>query len=267
VVDPDSSEETVAMVRSHRTRADRVESSLKLAVRSIACAMIWVGGCAPVADHGGCSEDADCDDERGQVCDVEASECIDKVVDTTTTGTATPTLTGVTVPFHRGTVCYAESVQAGARIPVSLTPCLHPCLTVSKHFHSNYYSCIGASCDAWAFVYFTADGANCPADAFGAFDRTMCDVTQTVALGVNSTIGDNEPVQGTMTLEVPYLTNEDVQVIDAAGRDIDLMNMKIAQYPSQANRVAGDIDLNAANPAPPEMCDGATNCVCKDIGF
>jgi hypothetical protein len=263
------------MVRSHRTQADRVvplPMLRSLAVRSIACAIVWVGGCAPVADHGGCSEDADCDDERGQVCDVEASECIDKVVDTTTTGTATPTLTGVPMAFHRGTVCYADAVQAGSPIPVSFTPCLNPCLEPMEHFHSNYYSCIGASCDAWAFVYFLVDGVGCPPDAFGSFDRTMCDVTTTVHLddGIATTIGpedDKQPVQGTMTLDVPFLTNEDVQAIHAAKGDIDLMNTKIAQYPMQDNRLVGKVDMKAGNPAPPAMCDGATNCVCKDIGF
>ncbi len=250
------------MVRSHR-----VLTSPSL---FFACVLAWVGGCAPVADHGDCSEDADCD-ERGQVCDVEASACIDKVVDTTSTGPATPTFTAAPVAFHRGTVCYADSVQSGLPIPVSFTPCLHPCLTVSMHYHSNYYSCIGASCDAWAYVYFLADGTSCPADAFGAFDRTMCDVTQTVHLGgIATTIGegdDKQPVQGTMTLDVPFLTNEDIQVIHAADRDIALMNMKIAQYPMQDNRLVGDIDMRSDNAAPPAMCDGATNCVCKEIGF
>jgi hypothetical protein len=235
-------------------------------VRSIACALVWVGGCAPAADQGDCTADSDCEG-RGEICDVEAAECIAGPVDTTSTGTATSTFTGVPVPFHRGTVCYAESVKAGETIPVTLIPCLNPCLTVSQHFHSNYYSCFGSSCDAWAFVYFLADGVDCTPDAFGSFDRTTCDVTNAVDLSIKSTINETDPVLGTMTLEVPFLTNDDVQVIHAANRDIDLMKMKVEQYPSQDNRVAGEISLRTDNPAPPAMCNGAENCTCKDIGF
>jgi len=249
------------------TNSPNALPSARVLVRSIACAIAFVGGCAPAADQGECRIDSDCEG-RGEICDVEASACIDGPLDTSSTGTATPTLTGVPVPFHRGTVCFAESVQAGAPVPVSLVPCLHPCLTAGSHFHSNYYSCYGSSCDAWAFVYFIADGVDCPADAFGSFPRNMCDfTTPAIDLSIGTTINDGEPVLGTMTLEVPFLTNEDVQVIDAAGRDTDLMNMKIGQYATQDNRIAGEISLLAGNPAPPAMCNGAENCTCKDIGF
>ena len=237
------------MVRSHRDALARIihfpmhRVHARALVRSIACALVWVGGCAPAADQGECSVDADCEG-RGEVCDVDAAACIDGPLDTSSTGTATPTLTAVPVPFHRGTVCYSESVKAGSPVPVSLAPCLHPCLTAGAHFHSNYYSCVGSTCDAWAFVYFLADGVDCPADAFGSFPRNECDFTQNpVNLSIGTTIGEGEPVLGTMTLEVPFLTNADVQVIDAAGRDTDLMNMKIDQYATQDNRIAGDISL------------------------
>jgi len=239
----------------------------RCAVRSVAFSglLAWVGACAPAADPGECGVDEDCD--RGQMCEVAVAECVDIPIDTTSTGTATPTFTDQVVAFHRGRVCFADKVQSGQKVPITLDPCFHPCLTRTSFHHKNYYSCLGSSCDAWAMMYIVASGDACPADAFGSFDRTMCSFTSPVELGIGSTIGENDPVQGTMTLEIPFLTNEDVQVIHAAGGDIELTQQKIEQYPSLPGRIAGDISLLSSNPAPPEMCNGAENCTCVEIGF
>lgn len=261
------------MSRRNRAEEFRVQFHRRdtSVVRWIACAsvLLAVGGCAPAADSGDCGENDPCEG-RGQMCDLEASECIDIVVDTTNTETPAPAnFTDKAAPFHRGTVCFAESVQAGMAVPVALIPCFHSCMTSSTHHHKNYYSCLGSSCDAWASVYYTLDGVDCPADAFGAFPKEMCVFPEPVNLSIGTTIGEGEAVQGTMTLEVPFLTNEDAAIIDAAADDteLELMKMRIEQYPPQDARIVGEIDLRSANPAPPAMCNGAENCTCKEIGF
>lgn len=265
------------MLRANRVEAFRGSSRIHRdrcdigVVRSIACAAIgallgWVGGCAPAADQG-CGADNDCQG-RGQMCDVDVGECVDKVIDTSSTeNPAQADFTGKAVPFHRGTVCFTPSVQAGQKTPVALIPCLHPCLTTTTHHHKNYYSCVGSSCEAWATVYFDASGAACPPDAFGGFAKEMCVFPEPVNLNIGSTIGDGNPVQGTMTLEVPFLTNEDAAIIAAASDDTELMKMRIEQYPQQDSRIVGDIDLKSGNPVPPETCMGETNCTCVEIGF
>lgn len=221
--------------------------------------------CAPTVDNDGCSADVDCHG-RAEVCDVALSMCVPKVVDITSTENPAPAnFTGKAVPFHRGQVCMPHSVKSGSDVPVRLVPCLHPCLTQGAFKHKHYYECIGSRCDAWAVMYVTADGTNCPADAFSAFDRTMCVSGTPIDLAIGTTI-DSGPVNGTMSFEVPFLTNADAAAI-ASNFEVDAIQEKIDQYPEDDARVPGgmDISLSPANPEPPANCE--SGCDCFDVGF
>jgi hypothetical protein len=224
--------------------------------------------CAPQAEQAECSETTACG--RGQICDLEVNECVDAEVDTQSTETPAPmTFSAKPVPFFRGRVCTVHDVQAGAAIPIRLDPCLHPCLTSNSFHHKHYYSCVGTRCDAWAMAYFDAASITegCPADAFEKFDRSMCVFDKPVDLSITATV-DGEPVQGSLSLEVPFLNNQDTAEIAVNFDDTELIRSKIEQYPKDEARVVGGkpITLTAQSPAPPESCaDGA--CPCYEIGF
>lgn len=240
------------------------------AVLSLACAasigmVAGLASCAPTVDNDGCSADVDCQG-RAEVCDLTIGMCVPKDVDTTTTESPAPNnFTGKAVPFHRGQVCLPHAVKSGFDVPVRMTPCLHPCLTQGAYKHKHYYECIGSTCDAWAVMYVNVDGTNCPADAFGAFDRSMCVSGTPVDLTIGTTI-DSGPVNGTMSFEVPFLTNADAAAI-AADFEVPAIQAKIDQYPEDDARMPGGkvISLSPANPEPPATCE--TGCDCYDIGF
>ncbi len=225
-------------------------------------------GCSPTIDNDGCSQDVDCTG-RGQVCDILDNACIPAVVDTTATESPAPmTFSTAIVPFHRGQVCLPQDVKSGSNIPVTLIPCFHPCLDQGMFKHKHYYECVGARCDAWAVMYIEASSIpeGCPADAFGAFDRSLCSNAPVVNLAVGTTI-DSGPVNGTMAFEIPFLTNADAAAIAANFDDDALIQDRIDQYPADDKRVPGgrEISLSPNHPEPPASCE--TGCTCFDVGF
>jgi hypothetical protein len=224
--------------------------------------------CAPKAEVADCSETKAC--PRGEVCDLEVNECIDAGLEVENTENPAPmTFSAKAVPFFRGKVCTVHDVKAGAAIPIRLDPCLHPCLTSNSFHHKHYYSCVGTRCDAWAMMYVDAASVaeGCPADAFAKFDKEMCVYAKPVDLSITVKV-DEEPVQGTVSLEVPFLSNLDAAAIAADFDNTDLINEKIEQYPKDDKRIVGGkpITLSAASPAPPASCEGDA-CTCYEIGF
>lgn len=223
--------------------------------------------CAPNIDNSGCSQDVDCDG-RAEVCDIANSVCVPKEIDTTSTENPAPASFSGVVPFHRGQVCMVHDVKSGEDVPITVNPCFHPCLEKGAHEFKHYYSCVGSLCEAWAvmFVNATSIPEGCPPDAFGAFDRALCSMGPSVNVKIGTTI-DSGPVIGTMSFEIPFLTNADAAAISAAGNTTDIIIEKFEQYPVDDNRVPGgkDIKLNPNNPAPPASCE--TGCTCYDIGF
>jgi hypothetical protein len=225
-----------------------------------------VGACGPNAESAECNEDKPCG--RGEVCDLEVDECVPAEVDITSTETPAPAdFTAKPVPFFRGKVCTVHDVKSGAAIPVRLDPCFHPCITSNTFHHKHYYSCVGTHCEAWAMMYVEANGTACPADAFGAFDKALCVYDKPVDLTIAVTV-DDEPVQGSLYLEVPFLNNADTAAIAADFENTDLINAKINQYPQDEGRRVGpmEINLSAASPAPPAKCEGDA-CPCYEVGF
>ncbi len=209
--------------------------------------------------------DEECD--RGEVCEIETAECVDRVVDTTNTETPAPaTFSSKAVPFFRGEVCTVHDVQAGQPIPIRLNPCFDPCITSNSFHHKHYYSCVGTHCQAWAIMYVDANATACPADAFGRFEESRCVYDKPVDLSITVTVAD-EPVSGNLYLEVPFLSNADMTEIAANFDNTDLIREKIDFYPQEAGRKVGaDITMRPDGPMPPASCD-AGGCECVKVGF
>lgn len=179
----------------------------------------------------------------------------------------------VVVPFFRGQVCVPHEVESGANIPVSISACLHPCLEPSSYEFKHFFSCIGSSCEAYATSWIVADSApeGCPADAFGRFDASQCVYEDPINLAISTSL-DSGPISGTMLLEIPFLTNEDIGMIAGFGGSNDdaqdFFEMKVKQYPQDYNRVPDGraIQLLSSNPTPPTSCADMA-CPCYEVGF
>ncbi len=227
--------------------------------------------CAPSVESGACDANTSCAG-RGQMCDLMTSTCVAAELTTETTDESAPdSFMALEVPFFRGQICLPHEVKSGSTIPVSLSPCLHPCLAASSFEFKHFFSCVGSSCDAYATMWVVADSVpeGCPADAFGTFDRNMCTYPMDpVNLGIGTSL-DSGPISGSMLLEVPFLTNDDIAEISASGTDQELFESKVFQYPQDNGRVPDgrSIQLLPGNAEPPEACNGAENCPCYDIGF
>ncbi len=227
--------------------------------------------CAPIADQG-CSADDDC--ERGQVCEPAMAECVAAMVDTTSTETPAPmSFAGKAVPMFRGTVCMPHEVKSGEPVPVSIQPCFHPCLKQGKFHHQHYYFCEGSRCNAWAAIYVEADSipAGCPADAFGTFDtmngQSCVGLDAPIDIQIATTLGSG-PVKGSMTFEIPFLSNADMAEIAPRFTDAAFIQSKIDRYPREDGRVVGnrDVSLLPGNPVPPASCVGNPDCPCYQVG-
>ena len=227
-------------------------------------------GC-PSRDPGDCGEDKPCPG-RGEVCDLMTATCMQADISIDATEEPAPeTFTGLEVPFFRGQICTVHEVMSGAPIPVSLSPCLHPCLSVSSYEFKHFFSCIGSQCEAYATMWVVADSAaeGCPADAFGRFADSMCTYRMDpVEFSISTTL-DSGPISGSMRLEVPFLSNEDIAQIAASGSDQALFESLVNQYPQEMSRIPDgrSIQLLPSNPEPAAACNGSENCTCYDVGF
>ena len=230
---------------------------------------LWAGACAPRVDDSGCSEDDPCSG-RGQVCDIEANQCVAAVVDTSTVESPAPGMfVDKTIAFHRGEVCLPHEVKSGEPLPLLMRPCVHPCVVVSSYEFKHSFECRGSHCTAEAFMWMTASSAatGCPPDAFAAFDQSMCQYATEVELKVNTQTSSG-PISGDMLIELPFLTNEDAATLAADPEDTETVEELVRQYPQQQNRIPDGraVSILPGNPAPPETCkDGG--CPCFPIGF
>ncbi len=238
---------------------------------TVACALGV--GCGPVGSSGQCDESLPCEG-RGEECDLLNNVCVPIDVDTSSTESPAPaTFSQKPIAFHRGQVCLQHQVQAGQAFPVMLNPCLHPCIDTTNNLVYKFkhnWKCVGSSCEAWVVMWVTADSAtNCPENAFSEFDPAQCVyLPEPVETFIDPTLGDGTSVQGTMLMEIPFLTNADIAAIAASNADANLIQSKIDQYPRDDSRVPGGmaITLAAGNPPPPETCT-AGGCDCFQVGF
>ena len=251
-------------------RPDRGRPSPSLAMVAGAIAGLSIA-CAPQGETGFCDADTPCPG-RGQACDMVSHECFVEDFEADSTEDSPPSeFTGKIVPFFRGRVCLPEGVKSGDPIPVAMEGCFHPCLTPTEITFRHFYECIGSSCLAYSTMWMVADSAagGCPADAFGEFDRSMCN-NVSVELQISTDDGaDGSNIAGSMLLEIPYLTNADMEAIVASSNDESVTREKIDQYPQQAGRIPGQkaIWVLPDLPSPPATCVGDDGCECYDIGF
>ena len=261
-------------------------------------------GCTPEDEQGQCVEDADCT-SRGQVCQTTTSVCEERPADYSTTAEPSPAtgnFTNKVIPFFRGRVCTAPGGQilAGAPIPVSLQPCIHPCLTPTSYRVQHDWKCEAASCQARTYFWVVADGNACPEEAWTDFDPSICQYpTFENGNPVESSLGtvelDGQPLEAGMQYEIPFFTNIDIANVAAysdLGRDGLVSGASSScleacdgsstyesclkncfaketafQYTQQQDRVFG-INLANTNPTPPPNCsDDPSACECFDIGF
>ncbi len=226
-------------------------------------------GCAPAVESGECSAGAPC--PRGSECNLDEAICED--LDHPTAATETPSeanFTNKDIPFFRGRVCTVTESQAGASFPVWVNPCLHPCLDVSRFEFKHSWTCTGSTCEAYAAVWMNVDGAACPEDAFGEFAASECNYSTPINFEIAPVYGDGSPVQGSMTFEMPFLSNEDAAAIAAASGSQGVIEERLQQYPQDPARIVGGgpISILDSSAAPPENCgeDGSA-CDCFEIGF
>ena len=257
-----------------------------------------LAACIPPGETGQCTVDEDCT-ARGTVCDTVTSTCIPVDKDYNTTAEPSPPVAfqDKAIPFFRGRICSApmQEVQTGSAIPVTFQPCLHPCISANEYqFHNQYY-CSGGTCDGFSVFWSVGSSENCPADAWGEFDPSMCvyDITSNTSIGPLAINGD--PIQGFLSYEIPYLTNLDIAAIaEYKGRSLQdkratATDACVAQcsssenedgclfgcyakdfvdkYPQQANRVKY-FNIGNSSPVPPANCtDDVAACECYDVGF
>lgn len=224
--------------------------------------------CSPHVAMSACDEDRPCDG-RGLVCDLDTLECVAADVDTSSTkDPAPPNFTDEFVPFHRGEICLPLEVRSGEPLPVLLRPCLHPCVAPSSFEFRHAFECVGSRCEAYVLGWVVASsGAACPPEAFGQFDPAQCQYSTEIGLSI-ATETTNGPISGTLQLEVPFLTNDEMAAIVASSGDSMLIDETINKYPADPNRRPNgqSVEIRGHLPIPPDSCaDGA--CDCYPIGF
>lgn len=236
------------------------------AVTSCALAGFLVG--CFVEDSGECSAGAPCPN-RGEACDEVSKTCEQQMLDVDGTGPdPAPGDFTETLPFFRGTVCAPTKVQPGDTIPVHIEMCVHdPCINPNGHKYKSQYRCTGSFCEAALIAYLPgAQGTSCPADVFGKFPKASCTSVVIDATAGPFTIQSSGAITGTASLELPFLTNEDVKEI-AASDNFDKVWQVIYKYPQDPGRVF-QLSMNANNPKAPANCtDDPSLCSCKEIGF
>ncbi len=226
--------------------------------------------CAPTESAGECGVGRPCPN-RGEACDEVVHECIlqDLTVDATSDDPAPAAFSGQALPFFRGRVCMPKRVQPGDTVPVKIMPCVHSCIEPGGFKFKKQYSCKGSYCESAVLQYYSgAAGTNCPADAFGQFDKSMCkDLGEagTIKASAGPFVIDGSPIRGNASVEIPFLSNDDAAEI-RDGAATDRIWEMIKQYPQSEERVFS-ISMDGANPAAPADCSDESKCDCQEIGF
>jgi hypothetical protein len=228
-------------------------------------------GCAPAGEAGFCDEAEPCPG-RGQVCDTVSHLCMTETLQVESTEDNAPSdFTDKVIPFFRGQMCVPTEVESGSLMPASITACMHPCIVPTDITFRHFFECIGSSCEAFATMWVVADSApgGCPPDAFSRFDRSNCEWQGPAEFQIDTSDGPDGDIVGSMLIEVPYLTNADMERLVDADLDQDLTREVIEAYPQDAGRIPGEraVWILPDNPAPPESCLTGDGCTCFDIGF
>ncbi|MCA9634598.1 MAG: hypothetical protein KC420_01000 [Myxococcales bacterium] len=229
---------------------------------------LMLGACAPNEDAGQCDQSRPCT-ERGEICDTVDKVCIaaDFDVDETAPGPANGSFGPSVVPFFRGKVCVATKAKPGERIPVSISPCLHPCVSPGPFTQVNKWQCSGSLCEGLNLMYLSAaTGVGCPAEVFGRFDAGSCAYPLTIDAGQGPFNPAGIFFNGTATTEIPFLSNEEMARVANNASNDEIWSM-VKAYPQEDSRVFS-ISLSDANPSAPANCtDDPSLCECRDVGF
>jgi len=171
-------------------------------------------------------------------------------------------LSGVTVPFFRGTFCVSDEVQPGDKLAISASACVHPCLDVNAFAFKWANRCDGEGCEVALALYYTGvAGAACPSDVFGEFDPAACVFTGPHAPGIQPPAKEG---QGALLL--PFLTNADAAAIAGGEEGAQIWVRADAHAQAPARRIA--IDYAADNqPAPASCGEGMPGCKCSSVGL
>lgn len=235
--------------------------------------VLAMSSCLGAGVEGECEVDAECG-QRGFVCDTVANECVpldfeaDRTGPDVVGGEFGPTL----IPFLRGMVCTMEEVESGTFIPVTVTPCLHPCMTLETDPPQTYvyHTCAGGNCEGYPVTWLNVSGTGCPADVFASFSRDQCTMDTTATMEFrNIQLQDGTPVSGSFIVEMPYLSNDDIAAVAAASSETrgQVLKDRVRQYPPVASRRwSVRLAPDGASP-PPDGCATDGTCTCREIGF
>ena len=171
-------------------------------------------------------------------------------------------LSGVTLPFFRGTFCVSDEVKPGDTLAVSVAACVHPCLDVNAFAFKWANRCDGDGCEvALALYYSDVVGTACPSDVFGEFDPAACVFTGPHALGIQP-----PAKEGAGALLLPFLTNADAAAIAGGEEGAAIWTRADAHAQDPTRRIA--ISYAASNAAAPAACgEGMSGCKCSSVGL
>jgi hypothetical protein len=184
------------------------------------------------------------------------------------TGMGEGDLTSFTLPFFRGRVCVSNAVQPGDTVAISMSPCVHPCLTPGQFKYKYLYRCDGSGCELAIVGYHPGTtGTNCPADVFGQFPAELCEYGGPFAFTTGALLLGPDPFAGAGSLLVPFMTNADVQAIADGDNMSSSVWMRIESHMQDPGRVF-EMSFAADNAMAPAACaEGVQGCDCRDIGF
>ncbi len=177
-------------------------------------------------------------------------------------------LASFTLPFFRGRVCVSDAVQPGDTVAISMSPCVHPCLSPGLFKYKYLYRCDGSGCELAIIGYHPGTtGTNCPADVFGQFPAEQCQYAGPFSFTTGALMLGPDPYVGTGSLLVPFMTNPDVEAIAGGDNMSASVWMKIESHVQDPAR-AFAMSFAEGNAAGPASCgEGVPGCSCRDIGF
>src|SRR5690606_1129256 len=169
------------------------------------------------------------------------------------------------LPSFRGEGCTADQLRPGDMLPVSWSPCVHPCVDPNKTGWRYLVRCVGGMGCEIAFLqyYRETTGSNCPADVFAKFNEDGCKY-----LGPHGGLSEALASFGYPQdrLLIPFLTNDDATAISMLEPAADVW--KRIDGHDQADDRYIPLSVSEDNPAAPTECGpGVPGCTCKQIGF
>lgn len=172
------------------------------------------------------------------------------------------------MPFFRGKVCVSDAIQPGDSVAMSVSACVHPCLSgLSWKYTTAIRSADATVTKGLAFYFEGVTGTNCPPDVFGEFPAEACVFHGPVKLKAGTITQNNEPYVGDWKLLLPFLSNDDAAAF-AAGNDADDQVWTAVDSHMQASEREFVMSYDPGNAAVPAECgEGVSGCTCRTIGL